>query len=97
MNTPFGPAVNLGTLDNPNYAGAAGGVAYLRGIHHALQVLQDVDLVHEDSWPQHDADVQAVEALLKAPSPPDSASGRDPNPLVIHVAVGNNPEKADRT
>lgn len=91
MNTPFGPAINLGTLDNPNYAGAAGGVAYLRGIHTALQVLRDLD-----PYSRHADCVAAVEGLLMGSPPPVAPEGATPTPPVIHVAVGNNPEKRDR-
>lgn len=73
MNTPFGPAINLGTLDNPNYAGAAGGVAYLRGIHTALQVLNDLD-----PYSRHADCVAAVEGLLKGSPPPVAPSGATP-------------------
>lgn len=99
MNTPFGPAINLGNNDNPNFAGSAGGVAYLRGIATALQVINDLDV--ESDWDPHymwGRCSDAVEALLPAPSTPSSASGRDPNhPADVHVALSNNPEKRDRT
>lgn len=82
MHTPFGPAINLGTLDNPNYAGAAGGVAYMRGIHTALQVVKDLDM--DSNWDPYRAQghcAEAVEKLLTTPSEPG------PNDLTVNVTI----------
>lgn len=56
--TPYGPVINLGSDAEPNYGGAAAGVAYVRGIHAALQAVQDA----EESWGPPAA--EAVKALL---------------------------------
>lgn len=44
MNTPYGPAINLGTPDNPNFAGPAAAVGYARGLYDAREILDDLPL-----------------------------------------------------
>lgn len=98
MNTPFGPAINLGTLDAPSYAGTACAIAYLHGIHTAFQTLKDLD-----NWATSPESavldcVQALEDVLTQALPdPTAPDGRDPNQPQPTVAWSNNPQKRDRT
>lgn len=43
MKTPYGPVINLGSEEQPNFAGAAEAVGYARGIWTALDAVKSAD------------------------------------------------------
>lgn len=47
MNTPYGPVINLGTREEPNFAGSAAAVGYARGMYDAREVLLELSVYAE--------------------------------------------------